>query len=75
MTAFFTNLRNGALPALTFLDLVGNNIGDEGLKVLSEKLTIGALPALKELVVDDGTFGTEHPKLKHACAARGIRLS
>ena len=34
----------------------------------------GALPALKELYVDGGPLGTEHPALKAACEAGGIAL-
>jgi hypothetical protein len=65
---------SGALANVTFLYLGNNSIGDEGMIKFSESLAIGAMASLKELYVDDGPLGTEHPTLKAACEARGIAL-
>ena len=56
------------------LRLWGNQIGDAGMKSFSEALSSGALASIDTLYVDDGPLGTEHPALKAACEARGIRL-
>ena len=34
----------------------------------------GALASLKELTMDDGPLGVDHPKLKAVCQQRGIDL-
>ena len=49
MAAFGGALGSGAAPALKFLDLCRNKIGDEGLRHLGDALARGAAPALMEL--------------------------
>ena len=49
-------------------------MGDKGLEAFSGALAGGAMASLQTLFVDDGHLGTEHPALKAACKARGIRL-
>ena len=56
------------------LRLNNNEIGDEGMRSLSDALVKGALVSLKALQMDDGPLGSEHPALKAACDARGIDL-
>ena len=45
----FVALANGAAPALTTLNLMINEIGDEGARHLGDALARGAAPALKDL--------------------------
>ena len=49
MAAFGGALGSGAAPALKELNLLGNRIGDEGVRHLSDALARGAAPALEEL--------------------------
>ena len=49
------------------LSLYGNKIGDAGLTALAKAVESGGLASLKELEVDDGPLGVDHPKLKAAC--------
>ena len=49
MAAFGGALGSGAAPALEYLDLVGNKIGDEGMRHLADALARGAAPALVSL--------------------------
>ena len=56
------------------LNLYGNQIGDAGVTALAEAAAGGAMASLKELVMDDGALGVDHPKLKAACQKRGITL-
>ena len=65
----------GSLPKLEILYVHGNNIGHAGSTALANAITSEALPSLWTLYVDDGALGTEHPQLKAACEARGIRLT
>ncbi len=74
ITSFATALGSGALPSLETLYLDRNDIGDTGLSALAAAVGNGALARLNMLFVDDGALGTEHPKLKAACKARGITL-
>ena len=75
MQALAGAVSKGALAALETLDLSVNAIGDAGMSALAKAITPGpngkgALPALKELLVDN----PEHAALKAACQARGIDL-
>ena len=63
-----------SLGRLKVLGLDRNQIGDAGLSALASTISSGSLPSLKRLWVDDGPLGTEHPQLKAACEARGIKL-
>jgi len=62
------------------LELCGNQVGDAGATTLAEAIqptpenSTGALASLKELWMDDGPHGVDHPTLKAACEARGIDL-
>ena len=62
----------------TALDVSGMEWGDAEMTKLAAALeychTRGALPALKKLIVDGGPLSTEHPALKAACEAGGIKL-
>ena len=49
----------GALKSLEVLDLSSNEIGDEGLRHLSDALARGAAPALKDLTVWGNKIGDE----------------
>jgi hypothetical protein len=64
----------GALAQVTTIELALNKIGDAGLTALADACAKGALASLKELVMDDGPLGVDHPKLKAACEKRGITL-
>ena len=56
------------------LDLDNNRVGDAGVTALAQAAAGGAMASLKELVMNDGPLGTDHPKLKAACKKRGITL-
>ena len=61
----------GVLSELTSLSIGWNRVGDVGMQALSAALGSGALPSLKEIVVDRyKTMG--HPQLVAACRPRGI---
>ena len=49
MVAFGGALGSGAAPALESLNLISNQIGDEGMRHLSDALANGAAPALEKL--------------------------
>ena len=80
MSSLSEALAKGALANLTLLTLRQNQIGDAGLSALAKAIITpnedgkGAMATLSALYVDDGPLGTEHPKLKAACQARGISL-
>jgi len=71
---------SGALPLCQRLSFNWNQIGDIGMTAFAEAIKpvgeggSGALVSLKNLYVDNGPLGTEHPALKAACEARGIEL-
>ena len=73
MTAFASAVGSGALPVVTRLYLSHNNFGDAGMTAFALAFGGGGLASLDELHVDWGPLGTEHPALKAACEARGIR--
>ena len=74
ITALATAVASGALASLQAIDLSINAIGDPGITALADALGKGALASLKELIVDDGPLGVDHPKLNAACQSRGITL-
>ena len=71
----------GALAQCQELDLSENQIGDVGLTAFAQAIKPvseggrGALATLKELVMDNGPLGTDHPQLKAACKTRGIIIT
>ena len=63
-------LRNGAMPQLTQLELVGNNVGETGLCSLADAINSGKTPSLRGLVV--GRPHLNHPQLSAACKSHDI---
>ena len=53
MAAFGGALGSGGAPALEYLSLHGNKIGDEGARHLGDALARGAAPALKTIDLND----------------------
>ena len=75
MKAFAEAIRNpGTLPQLHELGFAKNRFGDEGMNAFAAAINSGVLSALKEIIVDEGPLGKDHPALKTACVVRGLRL-
>ena len=73
MQSFASAVASGALPLLEQLFLFNNAIGDAGLAAFADAIAAnGALPALKEVWVDDKHM--RHPQLVAACQPRGIAI-
>lgn len=66
--------KEGALANLHHLYLHKNRVGNAGLSALADACANGAFASLKDLMMDDGPLGVDHPKLKAACEKRGITL-
>ena len=63
----------GSLRKLEILYVYGNKIGASGAIALADAIDSKALPSLRTLCIDNSRL-TQHPQLKVACAARGIKL-
>ena len=62
------------VPPVQEFNLCNNQIGDAGVTALANACASGSMASLESLYMDDGPLGTEHPGLKTACEARGIKL-
>ena len=62
----------GRLTRLQMLYLHRIRMGQAGLVALAS--VISSLPSIRDLVIDSGPLGTEHPQLKAACEARRVEL-
>jgi len=71
VTALADACARGALAQLTTLHLEYNKIGDAGVEALAKACASGAMASLTTIFVDS----PNHPALKAACQARGIKIA